>query len=78
MPLTQRPIRWGFDMQPRSEEFHAHAAECEDLAKWYGGPIKHQYEQLAHQWRLLAEQEENRRTPQIIGDPVLLCVAPRS
>jgi hypothetical protein len=26
----------------------------------------------------LAEQEENRRRPQIIGDPVLLCVAPRS
>ena len=28
------------------------AAECEDLAKWYGGSIAHQYEQLlARQWR---------------------------
>jgi hypothetical protein len=67
-------------MQTRSEEFRAQAAECEDLAKWYGGPIKDQYEHLAHQWRFLADQAEtlHRRRPLIIGDPVLLCVAPRS
>ena len=53
-------------MQPRSEEFHAHAAECEGLAKRYGSLIKEQYEQLARQWLFLAEQAEaetfNRRT----------------
>jgi hypothetical protein len=37
-------------MQPRSEEFRAHAAEYEELAKCYGGLIEHQYEQLARQW----------------------------
>jgi hypothetical protein len=72
-------MRWGFDMQTRSEEFRAHAAECEDLAKWYGGPIKHQYEQLARQWLFLAEQTEtNQRRPLIVSDPVFLCAAPRS
>jgi hypothetical protein len=43
-------------MQPRSEEFHAQAAECEELAKRYGGLIKQQYEQLAGQWLFLLEQ----------------------
>jgi hypothetical protein len=37
-------------MQPRSEEFRAHAAEYEEFAKCYGGLIEHQYEQLARQW----------------------------
>jgi hypothetical protein len=66
-------------MQPRPEEFHAQAAECEELAKRYSGLIKQQYEQLAGQWSFLAEQAEtfNRRNggqyPQIIRDAVLLC-----
>ena len=67
-------------MQPRSEEFHAHAAECEGLAKRYGSLIKEQYEQLARQWLFLAEQAEaefNRRTL-VVRDPVLLCAPPRS
>lgn len=34
-------------MQPRSEEFHAQAAECEEVAKRFGSLIKAQYEQLA-------------------------------
>ena len=45
-------------MRPRSEEFHAHAAECEEIAKSYGSLIKEQYEQLARQWLFLAEQAE--------------------
>ena len=45
-------------MQSRSEEFHAHAAECEGLAKRYSSLIKEQYEQLARQWSFLAEQAE--------------------
>ena len=44
-------------MQSRSEEFHAHAAECEGLAKLCD-VIKEQYEQLARQWSFLAEQAE--------------------
>jgi hypothetical protein len=67
-------------MQPRSEEFHAHAAECEEVAKRYGSLIKEQYEQLARQWLFLAERAEadtlNRRTL-IVRDPVLLCAPPR-
>jgi hypothetical protein len=68
-------------MQPRSEEFHAQAAECEQVAKRYGSLIKEQYEQLARQWSFLAEQAEadtiNRRTL-IVRDPVLLYAPPRS
>jgi hypothetical protein len=68
-------------MQPRSEEFHAHAAECEELAKCYGSLIKKQYEQLARQWSFLAKRAEaetfNRRNL-IVRDPVLLCAPPRS
>jgi hypothetical protein len=43
-------------MQLRPEEFRAQAAECEELAKRYGGLIKQQYERLAGQWLFLAEQ----------------------
>ena len=67
-------------MQSRSEEFRANAAECEELASWWGGPIKHQYEHLARQWLFLAERAEadtlNQRTL-IVRDPVLLCAPPR-
>jgi hypothetical protein len=63
-------------MQPRSEEFHAHAAECEGLAKRYASLIKEQYEQLVRQWLFLAKQAEaetfNRPTL-VVRDPVLLC-----
>jgi hypothetical protein len=52
-------------MQPRSEEFRDHAAECEEIAKRYDGLIKEQYEQLAGQWSFLAERTL------IIRDPVL-------
>jgi hypothetical protein len=68
-------------MQPRSEDFHAHAAECEEIAKSYGSLIKEQYEQLARQWQFLAEKAEaetfNRRNL-IVRDPVLLCAPPHS
>jgi hypothetical protein len=66
-------------MQPRSEEFHAQAAECEEIAKSYGSLIKEQYEQLARQWLFLAEQEEAEtfhRSNLIVRDPVLLCATP--
>ena len=43
-------------MQSRSEEFRAHAAECEEIAKRQSGLIKQQYEQLADQWLFLAER----------------------
>ena len=56
-------------MQPRSEEFREHAAECEEIAKWPSGPIKQEYEQIAGQWSLLAERTL------IVRDPVLLCAA---
>ena len=59
-------------MQPRSEEFHAQAAECEEIAKRHSGLIKHQYEQIADQWLILAEHTL------IVRDPVLLCAAPHS
>ena len=45
-------------MQPRSEEFRAHAAECGELAKQYGNLIKEQYEELAGQWSFLADKRK--------------------
>ena len=68
-------------MQPRSEEFHAQAAECEEIAKSYGSLIKEQYEQLARQWLFLAEQAEAatfHRSKLIVRDPVLFCAPPHS
>jgi hypothetical protein len=59
-------------MQPRSEEFREHAAECQEIAKRHSGPIKQQYEQIADQWLFLAEHTL------IARDPVLLCAAPHS
>jgi len=56
-------------MQPRSEEFREHAAECEEIAKRQSGLIKQQYEQIADQWLFLAERTL------IVRDPVLLCAA---
>ena len=45
-------------MLSRSEEFLAHAAECEALATYWGDLIKEQYEQLARQWLFLAAQAQ--------------------
>ena len=59
-------------MQSRFEEFRAHAAECEEIAKRHSGLIKQQYEQLADQWLFLAER------PLIVRDPVFLCAASHS
>ena len=48
-------------MQPRSEEFHARAAECEGLWKRYGSLIKEQYEQLARQWLFWPSRRRRKR-----------------
>jgi hypothetical protein len=66
-------------MQPRSEEFRAHAAECEEIAKRCGGLIKEHYVQLAGQWLFLARQAEkiDRSRSLIVRDAVFLCAAPR-
>jgi hypothetical protein len=47
--------------QSRSEEFRAQAAECQQVANlWPDDLVKEQYEELARQWRVLAEQAERR------------------
>jgi hypothetical protein len=40
----------------RSEEYRAHAVECQEIADRWSDPVKHQYEELARQWLILAEQ----------------------
>jgi hypothetical protein len=42
--------------QLRSEEYCAQAAECQGIADHWPDLIKQQYEELARQWRALAEQ----------------------
>ena len=42
----------------RSEEYRTHAAECQGIANGWPDLIKQQYEALAGQWRVLAEQAE--------------------
>jgi DNA primase len=65
--LRRRPNE-EFRMQSRSKEFHAHAAECRELASRIRDPeVKRQYEELARQWVELAEQAE-RRCHQPPGD----------
>ena len=40
----------------RSEEYRAQAAECQGIANRYPDLIKQQYEDLARQWRALADR----------------------
>ena len=44
----------------RSEEYRTHAAECQGIANGWPDLIKQQYEALAGQWRVLAEQVERQ------------------
>jgi hypothetical protein len=44
----------------QSDEFRAHASECLKLANFFGGLIRHQYEELARQWLELAERLDNK------------------
>ena len=46
--------------QSRSEEYRTHAAECQGIANGWPDLIKQQYEALAGQWRVLAEQVERQ------------------
>jgi hypothetical protein len=47
-------------MRSRSDEFRAHASECQKLADFFGGLIRRQYEELARQWLELAERADNK------------------
>ena len=42
--------------QLRCQEYRVRAAECDHIANRWPGLIKQQYEELARQWRVLAEQ----------------------
>jgi hypothetical protein len=44
----------------RSEGYRAHAAECQGIADRSPALIKHQYQELARQWLVLAAQAERR------------------
>jgi hypothetical protein len=46
-----------------TEEFRANAAECRELANRWAGEGKQQYEELAREWRELAERLDDRRHP---------------
>jgi hypothetical protein len=43
-----------------TEEFRAHAAECQELANRWHDEAKRQYEELARQWLKLAELAAGR------------------
>ena len=47
--------------QLRSEEYRAEAAECQGIANRWPDLIKQQYEELARQWRVLAEQADRQQ-----------------
>ena len=44
-----------------TEEFRANAAECQELANCWADEGKRQYEELAREWRELAERLDDRR-----------------
>ena len=46
--------------QPPSADFRARAAECQRVADRQDELIKSQYEELARQWLVLAEQAEKQ------------------
>jgi hypothetical protein len=46
----------------RAQDYRAQAAECQTVAnRWPDDLVKQQYEELARQWRALAEHAEGRR-----------------
>jgi hypothetical protein len=47
----------------KSEEYRLRAAECQKVADGWPDLIKQQYEELAHQWLMLAEQAEKKLQP---------------
>jgi hypothetical protein len=48
----------------RQEGFRAQAAECEELARQArDSEVKRQYEDLARQWRVLADQADRPGRP---------------
>jgi hypothetical protein len=42
----------------RYEEYREHAAECQEIANHWSDLIKHQYEELARQWLMLAKRSK--------------------
>jgi hypothetical protein len=45
----------------QSREYRAQAAECQQVAnRWPDDLVKEQYEELARQWRVLADHAEGR------------------
>lgn len=43
--------------QSRSKEYRSYAVECQEIADLWPDLIKQQYEGLARQWLVLAEQD---------------------
>jgi len=54
-----------------SEEFRAHAAECQELARRWREEGKRQYEELARQWLELAERIDR-------ADPTAVSISSRT
>ena len=48
--------RAGLTCPTRFDDYRARAAECQQIADGWSGLLKDQYEQLARQWLMLAEQ----------------------
>lgn len=46
------------DNESRPAGYRARAAECQQMADRWSGLIKRQYEDLARQWLMMAEQAE--------------------
>ena len=46
--------------QSRFADYRAHAAECQEVADRQDELIKRQYEELARQWLVLADQAEKQ------------------
>jgi hypothetical protein len=42
--------------QSNAEEYRAQASECKEIAERWSDPIKRQYEELARQWLIVADQ----------------------
>jgi hypothetical protein len=47
--------------EQQCEDSRANAAECQEIATYWPDLLKRQYEDLARQWLLLAEQSERNR-----------------
>lgn len=70
MMFDNRPA--GSRVVDLTEEFRANAAECQELANRWAGEGRQQYEELAREWRELAERRRSDARQAVLAHGMIL------